>query len=45
MSEWDLFVIYGVFLAGAVALAGWATWLNRDLMKPQLKRHDHTPAE
>ena len=45
MNETDLFVIYGVFLAGALVLAGWATWLNRGLMKPQLKRHDRTPAE
>lgn len=44
MNEWDLLLIYGVFLAGALLLAGWATWLNRGLMKPQDTR-DHTPAE
>jgi hypothetical protein len=45
MIDWASVLSFGIVPVGFLALGLWATWLNRDLLKPQRERDHHTPAE
>jgi hypothetical protein len=45
MITWETALSLLIVPIGALAIGLWVLYINRDLMHPQQKRDEHTPAE